>query len=378
MRLCIIALIIVSAVLGQDLPAGRIIDDVKCNADATQSYALYLPSHYKPDKKWNLVLAFDPRGRGRVPVERYQAAAEKFGYIVAGSNNSRNGLVAPEVEAAQAMEHDVEARFSIDPKRIYLAGQSGGARLILDLAVTAKDKFAGVIPSSAGFPPEMGVELDLPFVVFGTAGTEDFNYLELTRLERTVATPHRVRIFSGEHTWLPSELAVEALEWMEVQAMKSGTRPRDEAMIDRLFTARKAEAETALSVGKAEAYYATFAVATEFEGLRDVKAWDTKLETMSNDPEVVDAVRKLVMADLAENQMEVQTRNLTDQLDNPAQRAESFDKLRTMLTRLGREAHGLDDTPGRQRARRLLHDAISYNGPRKDDEYRKLLDQVKP
>lgn len=327
-----------------------------------------------------MLLAFDARARGDVPVKRYREAAEEFGYIVAGSNNSRNGPVEPEYAAARAMEADVTARFSIDPKRIYLAGQSGGARLALELAIQAKGRFAGVIASSAGLPPSMGVDVELPFVVFGTAGTEDFNYLELTRLDRNVSTPHRVRIFPGGHAWLPGELAREALEWMEVQAMRTGTRPRDEAMIDRMFAARTKELADA--PGKAEAYFVNFSIATEFEGLRDVTAYVQAEERMANDRSVVDAVRRQVMADLAENQMEVRTRSLMDRLDSPPGRTDSLDELRTMLTRLAAEAHAQEDSETRRRARRILNDTISYNGARpggrQDAEYMKLLDAVKP
>ena len=364
----------------QELPPGQTIDVVPCQADRNQSYALYIPSGYTPDKAWPLLLAFDARALGDVPVKRYQQAAEKFGYIVAGSNNSRNGPVAPEYAAAKAMEADVTARFSIDPKRIYLAGQSGGARLALDLAIQARGRIAGVIASSAGLPPSMGVDVELPFVVFGTAGTEDFNYLELTRLDRNVATPHRVRIFPGGHTWLPGELAMEALEWMEVQAMRTGTRPRDEAMIDSMLTARTKELADA--PGKAEAYYVNFSIATEFEGLKDVSAYVQAEARMAADESVVEAVRRQVMADLAENQMEVRTRNLMDQLDDPPERNNSLNELRTTLTRIATEAHAPEDSEMRQRARRILNDTISYNnarpGGRQDAGYMKLLDALKP
>ena len=75
----------------QDLPRGTIVDDVKCGTDPAQSYALYLPSAYSADRKWNLLIAFHPGARGRAMVEKYAAAAEQYGYIVAGSNTSRNG-----------------------------------------------------------------------------------------------------------------------------------------------------------------------------------------------------------------------------------------------------------------------------------------------
>lgn len=368
------------AMQAQELPFGKPIDVVICKADRNQTYALYVPSHYTPDRKWPLLLAFDARALGDVPVKLYQEAAEKFGYIVAGSNNSRNGPAEPEYAAAQAMESDVTARFSIDPKRIYVTGHSGGARLALELATEAKGRFAGVIASSAGLPSSMGADVELPFVVFGTAGTEDFNYLELTRLDHTVDTPHHVRIFPGGHQWPPGELATEALEWMEVQAMRTGTRPRDEAMIDSMFAVRSKELADARD--KAEGYYVNFSIATEFEGLRDVSAYTQAEEKMANDASVLDALRIQGMGDLAENQMELQIHNLTDLLDSPPDRADCLDELRGTLTRLGLQARAPEDSDLRQRARRIVNDTISYNNERpggpQDAVYMKLLNDVKP
>src|SRR5215216_4187853 len=75
----------------ESLPKAQIIEKVICKTDASQSYALYLPSTYTAQKKWPLLLAFDPMARGPLPLERFKEAAEKHGYIVIASNNSRNG-----------------------------------------------------------------------------------------------------------------------------------------------------------------------------------------------------------------------------------------------------------------------------------------------
>src|SRR5215212_4645058 len=105
-------LIAASALVATDLPAGQILERVTCAADSSQSYALYLPSGYTPSRAWPVILAFDPGGRGRVPVERYRAAAERYGFIVIGSNNSRNGATDfPRTLAA--LTADVETRFAI-------------------------------------------------------------------------------------------------------------------------------------------------------------------------------------------------------------------------------------------------------------------------
>src|SRR4051812_47274284 len=97
----------------EEIPTGKIVD-VTCAADDSQSYAVYVPSNYKPDHEWKLILAFDAGARGRQGVERFQAAAEKYGYIVAGSNNSRNGSWDVSMTAADTMATDVLKRFKID------------------------------------------------------------------------------------------------------------------------------------------------------------------------------------------------------------------------------------------------------------------------
>jgi hypothetical protein len=71
--------------------------------------------------------AFDPDARGRMPVE-LKNAAQRCGYIVAGSNNSQNGQWKAELEAAQAMSQDTHAHLAIDNKRVYFAGLSGGGQ----------------------------------------------------------------------------------------------------------------------------------------------------------------------------------------------------------------------------------------------------------
>src|SRR4030095_13564057 len=116
------------------IPRGQIIDKIEALNDPSQSYALYLPSNYTLDRKWPVLYAFDPGARGRVPVERFKEAAEKYGWIVLGSNNSRNGPMDVAVNAWNAMQIDSHQRFAIDDERIYATGFSGGARVAVHIA----------------------------------------------------------------------------------------------------------------------------------------------------------------------------------------------------------------------------------------------------
>jgi hypothetical protein len=71
---------------------GTVVSVLTCLDDPTQSYAVYLPSHYTPDRAWPIIYAFDPFARGKTAVDVYKDAAEKYGYIVVGSNNSCPGV----------------------------------------------------------------------------------------------------------------------------------------------------------------------------------------------------------------------------------------------------------------------------------------------
>jgi dienelactone hydrolase len=373
MRRLVLAGVLAVLARAEDFPKGQIIDEVKCAADASETYALYLPSNYSPDRAWSVILAFDPLARGRAPLVQYQAAAEQYGYIVAGSNNSKNGPWAISLNAAQAMLADVGSRFSVDSKRMYATGLSGGARVSMALALST-GKFAGVIASSAGFP-DSRPRTSLDFPVFATAGSGDFNYLEMRRLDRVLTSPHRLVIFDGGHAWPPSDVAVEAVEWLEIQAMKSGLRGRDEAFLDKIFTARKAQLERASG---REAYVALSALVADFSGLRDVQEFSARADALSRDKDVQKALKDDRAQDQHEQQLNKELAELAAGIDNPATRRDNLEDLRSRLTKLAKQARSPDDSPERQLARRAVWTLIVDNSSRQDPELNKLLKEVRP
>jgi len=213
LRFALAAFPLVAALGAQELPRGQVLDRVASRDNPAQSYALYVPSNYSPERAWPILYCLDPGARGRVPVERFAEAAEKAGFLVAGSNNSRNGPLAPSEQAIGVMVVDTHARFSIDDTRIYAAGLSGGARLALGWAMNGR--IAGVVASSAGFASPT-IPKNIAFRIFATAGVDDFNHDELYRLSRELAkrgTPHRFEEFEGGHEWLPAPLAAVALDF---------------------------------------------------------------------------------------------------------------------------------------------------------------------
>jgi len=272
-----------------DLPRGQVVEKVVCAANPQESYALYLPSGYTPDRAWPILYILDPRSRGDLAAERFRPGAEKYGYILASSNNTLSDTsIDPNVEAMRAMWTDTHGRLAIDGRRVYAAGFSGTVRSCCVLARAVPGTLAGIIGAGAGFPFHEPPRKGDPFVFFGTLGDKDFNYYEVMDLEprlREAGITHRIEIFDGIHQWPPEELATRALGWMEIQAMKAGTRPKSPGVVEELWgrtigLARAAEAGGDLF--QAHRYYA--GAAADFAGLRDTSEAAAKATALAANP----------------------------------------------------------------------------------------------
>jgi hypothetical protein len=228
------------------IQTGQVIDRVEVRDHPGQTYALYVPTSYKRDRAWPVLYCLDPGARGRNPVERFAAAAERAGVIVAGSNNSRNGPLPPAQEAINLMLVDTHERLNIDDTRLYAAGLSGGARLALGWAMGGH--LAGVIASSAGFP-NVSAPKQVPFRAYFTTGYDDFNHDELYRVSRELAArgiAHRYVEFEGGHEWLPASLTDEALAYLAGKVPDRAAEPSRQAEHESLeFQRRYREIETA-------------------------------------------------------------------------------------------------------------------------------------
>src|SRR3954447_25152839 len=54
--------------------AGQLTPKVVAKADAQQTYALYLPTHFDASRRWPVLYLFDPGARGAEAAERFRAA----------------------------------------------------------------------------------------------------------------------------------------------------------------------------------------------------------------------------------------------------------------------------------------------------------------
>jgi dienelactone hydrolase len=266
---------------------GTVHASVPVVADPKHSYALYLPSGYSAAKRWPLLLIFDPFARGEVSVKLFHDAAEKYGFILVGSNNTRN-FEDPSA-AIRLLWAQMKEQYAIDPRRIYTAGLSGGARVASSVALACKNCIAGVIACSAGLPN--GAKPPGPEVTewFLTAGTTDFNYTEQLQLKETLETRNvvsRLVVFDGPHGWMPKEFADRTLAWLQLRAMIKGVVPMDKEFVAAQFESRLAEAQAEQKAGDVLAATRGYSeIAQDFSKVRDVKEQEALARSLAESEE---------------------------------------------------------------------------------------------
>jgi len=187
---------------------------VKCD-DGVHSYAVCLPSDYEKREKCPVIFCFDPGGDGKLAVRKFAFSAEKYGCIIVGSLDAKNGPWKTILKTQSTMLDDIAKRYKTDEKKYYAAGFSGGARMSYTIAYNNPSKFKGVIACGGGFG--LGT-ISKDVAVYHCAGNADSagmsevkkKHLELQRN----GVKSELKVFSGGHNWPPDIVIKQALDWL--------------------------------------------------------------------------------------------------------------------------------------------------------------------
>jgi predicted esterase len=309
-----------SQTLRDAIVPGRLTERIVSPSDTLRSYALYIPTSFDSSRTWPVLMLMDPRGRATIPLERVKPAAERFGWILMSSYDTRSDDPdAKNVEAANAMLADAQAALHPDTKRFYFAGFSGTARLAWDFAASLEGAIAGIIASGAGLQqkPEWLLTPGFPkLAFFGTAGYTGFNYDEVRALEpwlEQAGLAWRTRYFEGGHEWMPDTLFAEAVAWLELEAMRDSLETVRASFVDSMFTTANVRAVRAPDA--MTAWQRDREIVRDFRGLRDTHDaaaradsiagtddWKRRLELRNDvaaDAKRYDVVLALFLRDLA-------------------------------------------------------------------------------
>ena len=291
----LLALSLAAAPAADDaLPTGRIVDGITCLSSPSFTYSVYLPSGHSRERRWPVLLVFDPAARANFGAELFREPAERFGWIVMSSADTRSAGVTMRhnADAAAAMLGDADGRWATDRRRYYATGFSGGATIAWVVGREA-GLLAGVI--GCGGPFQDGV---LPATAtydhFGAAGMLDFNYVSMITVDRLLGehgAAHRLEFFPGPHSWMPAPLAAEAVAWHEVQAMRRGLRGRDDVLLAALHGADCERARGLEAEGSPLAAMRRWqAVAATFDGLVGIDGARAEAARLAASPAVVAAL----------------------------------------------------------------------------------------
>lgn len=347
------------------LPPGQVLESVACYNDPTQSYALYLPSGYTPGKPWPIIYAFDPLARGTVPVRLYKDLAEKYGYVVAASNNSRNFAMDAATKGINAMWQDTHLRLTLDERRVYTTGFSGGARVAGMVALSCRQcNVAGVMAYGAGYPMSQkpSPRDRNPALYFLAVGDQDFNWEEITTVRREreeLGQPYREVVFPGPHQWPPPEVIAEAVEWIHLKAMQSGTLRSDPEFIDREFRQRQADAAEAETRGDAIAQLGAYrSLVSDFKGLKDVTEYEAKLVALKESPALKGALKKEDEAMAAQGSLtaDISSQIAVAEKASPGERVDLRRDLLDAMTQLRSQSQHEKNDDKRLVLQRSFHD----------------------
>jgi len=269
---------------------GTVIPKLQTLADASQSYAIYLPTTYNNIKTLPVLFLFDSHAKGKTVVEKYKDLCEKFKYIVAVSNNSQNGLsqdVYPSI--IDDFFKDVRSRFKIDSMRIYAGGFSGGAR-VASMAAFANYSVSALIGSGAGFS---GMPQNFPpnLMYIGLVGNKDFNFLEFLNINAyldKINVPHQLIIFDGKHEWPTPEKLLEVFYALEFSAMRSKIIPSNHAMINEyLEIENKAIEKFSQQKLLTDKLDLLKRVVTNLDGLTDLFKYNQQIASLEKSKEIL-------------------------------------------------------------------------------------------
>ena len=227
---------------------GGVTDSLPISGASGETYALYTPRDYSPDKEWPVIFAFDPLGRGSKTAGLFRLGAESQNYLIASSNiDLKKKPIDSIINVATAMMNSVLQTLPVDPKQVYTAGMGEGAQVSSALAHIYKN-MAGVMAIGNSFVNPAYIDKNNPYMFIGLAGKKDYMIYEIEdylRFYDKMDFPTDVYYFDGkENEWPGAQVVSNAMTAFTLEAIKTGRRESDPVLVKELFENELAYTET--------------------------------------------------------------------------------------------------------------------------------------
>ena len=257
--------------------AERIYDRI---TKSNSSYSVYFPKNYNEKEKYPVIIFIDPHGHGRFPLEKYKSLADKFQFLLIGSNDSKNGMNIEQcLKFAGDLLNEASTTLPGYKEQISVVGFSGGAKVALVAANTISG-FSSAIYCGAAFPPGT-IQINIPLLAI--VGRHDMNYTEVRNYNQSIdksGISHTLVEWNGKHEWPDTSIFEHAFYWNLFTSMRNKTIEKNESIIDRY----KKLMESAISQEK-NVLYKAILLQEEIEmlkGIVSVSEYQKKLSAFIN------------------------------------------------------------------------------------------------
>lgn len=237
------------------LRKGVVIDTLSINDSIAETYSIYLPTSFTPEKTWPVIFVFDTNGRGNQATQLFRQAAEEQGYIIAASNNIREKeTLLDNVKIGTRLMYTVFNYFPIDKNMVYTSGFAEGAK-VASVMPTVFPVVKGVLAVGDVWVNVDYINNQAKFYFLGMAGYRDHKF---NAVEETAQFLKRAKLqsefypYDGGGEWPPAEVLNNAIGTLTLEAMAKDHRPKDLAMIEGLF---QSELETADGLRRGMQFY---------------------------------------------------------------------------------------------------------------------------
>lgn len=181
-------------------------------------YFIYLPKSLKKDRKAPVLHFNGAGGGGPSALQGYLPGAERFGWIIVASAESRNSTHG-EVNHKHAANNVAALKKNplVDPDRIYFTGGSGGGAM--SWWNCAKLNGAGTMPIIGYIPKEIHISTGHHFIV---GGAKDYNRYKSSQAAAKFRKDAFYRPYPGGHDFPPGGLPIfaEGMAWLDAKYFK--------------------------------------------------------------------------------------------------------------------------------------------------------------
>jgi predicted peptidase len=138
-----------------------VVDDNGLTRTVDVHYLLYLPGDYgrDPQVQWPLIIFLhgasergdDPQVITRYSIPAFLTSTLDFPFVVLAPQSPLDEWWSNQTDVLDALLNQVQATYAVDPKRIFLTGQSMGGFGTWAMALKYPTRFAAIVPVASGW-----------------------------------------------------------------------------------------------------------------------------------------------------------------------------------------------------------------------------------